>query len=215
MSRTHTPPPELCYRPATPWHHRLPARGLVWCAVVVAACLSGFTWASHAWHKGQLIYWQSRCMSFVSGANFPPQAGLFTAGSGAVPVEWGRFHELVRGSQPNSLGTVYLHERVAPCGSRRLVVVDVQQLAGCFDMMPVAIARVIVPGGPFTRPRERTAGDSMYLLEGAVRVLWGTSDPSDASHFTFAYRVEGNAEVVVDGWLRDDDTVKLERRTAG
>ena len=214
MSRTLTPPPELCYRPAVPWHHRLPVRPLVWCAAVAAVWLSTFTWGPQAWAKVQMLYWQSRCMSFAAPPKTPQSdVGLFLAGSGSIPHEWRRLHELLDGSPPTSLGTVYLHERVSPSGNRRLVAVDVQRLPGCVEEpVPFAITRVVLPGGLFARPREPVTNDSIYLLEGAVRVLWGSSDSGDESHFTIAYQVEGGADILIDGWLRDDDTVKLERR---
>jgi len=44
-----------------------------------------------------------------------------------------------------------------------------------------------------------------------VRVFNGQPDPSDASHFTIGYEVDGQPGTI-DGWLTDDGIVKLEVR---
>jgi hypothetical protein len=39
----------------------------------------------------------------------------------------------------------------------------------------------------------------------------GQPDPDDLSHFTVEVRIDGKIRVI-DGWLRDDETLQLEER---
>ena len=43
------------------------------------------------------------------------------------------------------------------------------------------------------------------------RFFAGQPDPNDASHFSIDYEVEGE-KGTIDGWLQDNDTVKMEVR---
>ena len=44
-----------------------------------------------------------------------------------------------------------------------------------------------------------------------INLYAGQPDPNDKSHFTLAYTLNGKPGTI-DGWLNDDDTVKLEVR---
>jgi hypothetical protein len=47
--------------------------------------------------------------------------------------------------------------------------------------------------------------------EDVVTIHAGQADPADATHFTIPVRMNGK-QSVLDGWLRDDNTVRLKPR---
>jgi hypothetical protein len=48
-------------------------------------------------------------------------------------------------------------------------------------------------------------------IDKPLKLYAGQPDPKDASHFTIRYTA-GEEEGFIDGWLQDDDTVKLKQR---
>jgi hypothetical protein len=60
-------------------------------------------------------------------------------------------------------------------------------------------------------PKAGLPGKVTIDYRNQFRVYAGQSDPADASHFTIAYDLDGQAGVV-DGWLKPDGSVVLEPR---
>jgi hypothetical protein len=60
---------------------------------------------------------------------------------------------------------------------------------------------------------EKVDHPSVHLsaTEGPLRLFAGQADANDASHFTIDY-VLGDQKGVIDGWLKDDGSVLLEKR---
>lgn len=80
---------------------------------------------------------------------------------------------------------------------------DLQLQAGQSGVaMPGYWTPSAVPGNP---------GSLRIEYRDQLRVFAGQADPSDASHFTIAYDLDGQPGVI-DGWLNADGSVKLEPR---
>ena len=77
-----------------------------------------------------------------------------------------------------------------------------------------SVSRIFAPAPLLRTPTllaTSTPTLSLSPQEGIVRILAGQVDPSDPSHFTFAYTVNGKPGIY-DGWLKDDERVILEPR---
>ena len=140
--------------------------------------------------------------------------------TGLVPRYWTAYHASLGGGF-QTCGTVFLHERTTPQGVRCLVAVD----ANRFPLVPMNSrvdvvslgARITRPGSVFRGPR---GGRSVTRGDGAqvrfdpfdrLTIYAGQADPADASHFTIQYDLAG-VRHTVDGWLVDENTVKIELR---
>jgi hypothetical protein len=116
---------------------------------------------------------------------------------------------------------VFLHERRTPDGERRLVIVTVRFGAmvaiGAGERIGLTAA-VIHPGALFSAPvvSRHSAGECYPFSRGRgsdltprrLRLYAGQPDPSDPSHFTIGYDINGEAGTI-DGWLENHDTVRF------
>jgi hypothetical protein len=119
----------------------------------------------------------------------------------------------------------FLHERRTPAGKARLVLVTVMSLPAAvpgFTFSPGEpeerlVATVYEEGSMFSYAKSTAGSMSVTrtlhssLKKGALRLLAGHADANDAAHFTVPYKL-GRREGVIEGWLRDDDTVTLRTR---
>jgi hypothetical protein len=102
-------------------------------------------------------------------------------------------------------GAVFCHRVTSPAGHQRLVVVA--------RVGKTASGYVIDPGSPSVPPRVvgRGLGTNYLLLRrGApsVRLFAGQPDARDRSHFSIRY-ADGRRDGIIDGWLLDDDRVRI------
>jgi hypothetical protein len=133
----------------------------------------------------------------------------------------------------------FMHERVSPAGHYRLVLVGTPT-DKAFSFQRQAIIPASWFGSPALPPltrladrinvdfdcdplqddsaEERFSSDRTnlergrdHLLRTAFRVFVGQPDPKDASHFTIRYEV-GAEQGIIDGWLGDDDAIRLQAR---
>jgi hypothetical protein len=203
----------LEYAPPAPWHRRRGARRAMIFATLLLAGLTAWRIGPQAWRHTQLLYWQNKCMNYTA----PADQVVFSAndGSKVVPKEWTRFYELLSPPGQFSMGTVFLHERVAPNGNRRLVGVDVGSMADSSLQYTFLYPRSFVPGTAFSAPVVRSHLDVAVLSNTfeSDKYYAGQLDESDKSHFTLRL-VRGQSETIIDGWLKDDDGVLLEARTS-
>jgi hypothetical protein len=106
--------------------------------------------------------------------------------------------------------TLFLHERRNSRGEARLVAVDGVHSGGVLDSGVYFIARTVRPATPISRPA--LLWETPHWQPGLLnvgRVMTGEPDPSDQSHFTLQLEVNQKT-YVLDGWLRDDESVLLE-----
>jgi hypothetical protein len=131
--------------------------------------------------------------------------------------------EQAMGNIPWDEGAIlFCHERTSPSGNRRLVTVLLPtpgRMDGILgDMLSEELVPTVYPlvgmiGPPLqARPQYRGLSHSGPTLPPPQRVWAGVIDPNDASHFSIDYEWPGGLRGVIDGWLRDDDTVKLSIR---
>ena len=69
--------------------------------------------------------------------------------------------------------------------------------------------------GVFTRRGQPAEALNMPINCGNIRIYAGQPDPVDHSHFTMKYEIDnfpGTLFGTIDGWLQNDDTVKMQFR---
>lgn len=135
-----------------------------------------------------------------------------------VPPPWRQLNAAI-GQQIQTWGTLFLHERSTPssggtAGRRLLVGVDIAGWSRGGPVVLFARIRTIAPAVPMRLPvQENVDHPSVHLAprEGTLRLFAGQPDPADPSHFTIDYAI-GDQKGVIDGWLKADGTVLLEKR---
>jgi len=224
------------YAPAPRLHQRRWVRRVAVLLSLSPLCLlAGVQWAPRAWDHARLLARYRQSLNYLA-----PQAQVVydddrTAASalvaGSTPYElvsatgrlaavrnddpWEQFYQLY--SPPGrQLGPVlFLHQRQNSRGERRLVVVEGWLMRG---VSPFALrASVLRQTSPFATPR--IVGSPQLVMLPALLELeskhlrWhaGQIDSADAAHFTIGYEINGKP-CIVDGWLRDDDTVTFAPR---
>ncbi len=197
-SESRAQPIALSYVATPSWAHRLPHKRIVIAAALISLALASVLWGKNVRDRILLLYWQSRCLNHEAPADEPRPGS----------IEWIRFCSLY--SPPGSViprTAGYIHHRASRSGKSRLIAV--LELKGP-QAETLIVSRVIAPGGVFSRPRE-IEGSRPALVFPLSQVLYGRSDPNDSSHFTFSIDIDSERHVI-DGWLCDDDTVRLEPR---
>lgn len=171
-----------------------------------------------AWRNVRLVQLQRACLSH----QYPADKVVLSekAGIALTSPEWTVFHGTISSAPRMDQATIYLHERTSPNGTRRLVSVlgyvgvPVKGPAGASGLAPVV--RVYRLGTPTSPPREvlqpRDPRYQVFDGSAGLTVFGGQSDPKDLSHFTIRM-LDGAREVLLDGWLRDDDSILLEPRS--
>ncbi len=215
MPQTHSP--QLDYAPKPSLARR---RWLRQFAVVLIALLLAtvaWRWGRSSLERMRINRLYSRCAAHVMPADkvifetdYSKQDQHFT---GYTPPVWLELNQAATAVTLNSQGTAFLHELRTPSGQRRLVGVDLIILS---RSQLVFQPRKFVPGVSILRPPHQVRGlqKDMGLdtaPKGLLSVYAGQLDPSDPSHFTIEYRTDAHTGII-DGWLKDDDTVILEPR---
>lgn len=135
----------------------------------------------------------------------------------APPPPWRRFP---MSRARDGVAVLFSHERISPLGHRRLVVVDLRLYRPRLDLLlRVPMATVIVPAG-LTGEAGLVGINGQFInspgfdyddAEKGLRFYAGQPDPADASHFTIKFEMGGRTGVI-DGWLGDDNGVRMELR---
>ena len=228
------PAPQLEYAPAPPalagarvrrWGQMLALSALLIVAVITAPKIARYV---------TLLQYQRQCLRYAAP---PTQVVLETDPAEAkklladpryaddarstkawlVPAEWTAYHAAM-GSGFQTSGTVFLHERTTPQGVRCLIGVDVNLIPLAPTHAASLGSRIIRPGTAFRNPRSGrtvTRGDGSQIrfhpTADRLTIYAGQPDPADPSHFTIDYDLNG-VRHTVDGWLEDDEWVKMELR---
>ena len=183
--------------------------------------------AAERWRVNQLY---RECAAYTAPAETPvweevaaqvkPPRGYEIVGSHNgnaaffVPPTWKQLNAAI-GQQIQTWGTLFLHERTTPTSKRRLLVgVDIAGWSRGGPVVLFARVRTISPAVPMRLPvQEKVDHPSVHLsaTEAPLRLFAGQVDANDASHFTIDY-VLGEQKGVIDGWLKEDGSVVLEKR---
>lgn len=226
-------PPRMDYAPRPPLRRRRWVRRLGVCVVLLAAGGSTLWWLPPVWRNVQVLRMQARCASFTAppdrvvydrdrarGAQlraFDPRYATIAGGTAAyVAAEWADFYAVVSPPGARPAATVFLHERRNSRGERRLIAVTAHPGIFANPRGVFLDWYVLRPGTSLTRPKLLHNAESHLALErrdGDLRLFAGQPDPKDVAHFTFDFE-QFDYRGTVDGWLRDDDTLVIERRGA-
>jgi hypothetical protein len=128
-----------------------------------------------------------------------------------VPA-WRDFYRQVSPPGRNVGAVLFLHKLRSPGGHERIVALDGFAISGTAGLRP---ALTIFAPGSLTSPPRIVSDVESYSLRTvgdlrAERVYAGQLDPADPSHFTVLYQT-ANGNGTLDGWLKDDDSVKFEQ----
>ena len=137
-------------------------------------------------------------------------------------TEAGKLDAGYAAAQPGG-AILFLHERQSPGGRRRLVVLRRGPKSPLFYyLLPLTFSAQLID--PATRAEGPTVVAALVptdldlripadLLNSPVRCFAGQPDPDDPSHFTVRLEL-GATPGTIDGWLEDDDRVRLKFRLA-
>lgn len=232
--------PRLQYAAAPPWHRRHVWSRALFAVGFVCIAISAARWLPALLGQAALVYWQNRCAQYsaspekvvFSEVNSSTSArGIDPApvAAGEVPRAWNEFYARLSPPGLRSAGTAFLHTLRNGSGERLVAVDVIHSSSATSGERDVLLPRVIATGSWLRPPREiwvspnettQTSkspqpADVLSLSgveeAGPYRVFAGQIDPADASHFTIRFE-SGDRSGVVDGWLRDDDTVLLSER---
>lgn len=161
----------------------------------------------------------------LNSGEFEEQTGSYSESTAFRQSSlWQRFSELAAPPGAVETATLFMHERRNSRGERRLVVVEGGMPRWILDgpntpdehHSLVLWTTVFRPAGIFSNAAELSS--AMTRIDGPADRLaptrWyaGQPDPNDESHFTLTCDHHGT-RVILDGWLRDDDTLTLESRS--
>jgi hypothetical protein len=180
-------------------------------ATLVLASLIAWRLAPRAWRQARLLYWQNKCMNYTA----PADRVVFSSTQRLSPPDdpWTRFYSLLSPPGSQSAGTIFVGALTSPNGNRRLVAVECfpdPSTADWLYLSPIAV----VPGSALNPPRQMIHWE---LLLNTPHVIGpglcyaGQLDPQDKSHFTIRF-VRDDGEMILDGWLKNNDRVLLQKR---
>ena len=107
--------------------------------------------------------------------------------------------------------SLFLHERTSPAGHVHLVGVGIDPSGGAPSTRPRGVVWYRFPGDRCPTLRYAYELGTVAPRPGRIKIFAGQPDPSDPSHFTISYELDGKPKTI-DGWLNDDDTVRFNRR---
>ena len=196
-----------------PRRRRWSAKWLVIAGLTTAA-LAGWRWWPVLWQRAEL--WVAGVR--VSHVRLPSDAlAIDDYGNVllAIPRQWSDFHDTYEGGLSFQEATLFLAERTAPNGTRRLIEV------GCFGNSPAyqMDPRNAMSWETFQFSRLRLIVDSQQQLHASngkvkpngLAFFTGAADPIDASHFTIRCHVNGTQKYI-DGYLLNDGRVQFDLR---
>ncbi len=212
----------LNYAPPLKRFHRWNRRGMeiIFFAGIVAAVV---VWGPSLLRSTEIYYWQDRALGHRPVAGKIVYELDLTTGAGMTPGANSEMAHL------KSLGwttraptyTVFLHEMTESNGTKRLMNLDVDPITNVlsppestFSILFYESARTPVKFGDHFEPWIGSAGP-IYLDIPAkfhhLKVFEGQIDPTNPSHMTFNYDVDGHLHTV-DGWIHRDGGLLLSTR---
>lgn len=216
-------------------------RAAIFVIVVLALGYLGYMTAPQVWRHAALLYWQNKALNYsgpadqivfddspdaFKGLEQPSEIVPLSDGQGRVALAAKRFFTVLFhwGLYRHDSATLFLHGRKNSLGRVRLVRVTglgtfkTRYIDGSPPVKTFMVsADVYQPGALFSDPLElqelgpHLASFDFQSADQPLRVFAGQSQLNDPSHFSIACEI-GGKRFVIDGWLLDDDTVKLAMR---
>jgi hypothetical protein len=237
----------LEYAPRPPLTRRRRFRWIVLVCLLLAALYPGWRYGPGLWKRSVMLHHQRGCLTYRAPADLvvyessQPAANELLGRAGYVPLaitepgSYGNpgpvaayvpaalrdFERSIGGTVTSGATAVlFLHERRAKNGARRLIVVqrgamNFTPFLTPFDLMvtvfdPATFRKDLKVVPPSNAHLFVWNGPVSLVLSKDLRFYAGQADPADAARFTIRYSMEGQ-EGVVEGRLSDDGTeVKVE-----
>jgi hypothetical protein len=160
----------------------------------------------------QAFYWRRQAMAYTAS----PNSVIYWQANGGVSLEGvgvPKAREMVEGSDGWGVwANVFLHSRTRPSGGERLVTVDLVNITSSLQIQIRFVTSASRSGSLYGQPWRDPATLGMpFEQNDSFRLHAGQPDPADPSHFTIEYEINSGSRTI-DGWLQDDDTVKLKVR---
>ena len=237
----------LEYAPRPPLTRRRRFRRIIVLCLLVATLYPGWRYGPPLWKRAVLLHHQRRCLEYTASADFVayesahPVASELLKRPGYVPVaivdpaNYGNPGPVAAHVPPalrdleRSIGgtfasgpasVLFLHERRAKDGARRLVIVQRGTMNYAPFTTPFDLMVSVFEPATFRDDLKvvLSANAHAFIWNGPVsavaskdlRFYAGQPDPADAARFTIRYSLEGQ-EGEVEGRLSDDGSeVKVE-----
>jgi hypothetical protein len=198
---------------------------LILAVAVFVAAFALYWWGEVALNYCQILYWQHLCLSYER----PPTLVVFrmrpsSTSKSQDPGEWSTYgtagFDDIKGIMadpwrkldvrtPNADAVAFLHERRSSNGTRCLIAVELQLVRARIDSLVLRPVAIVTKPGLLVGPRLLKSSGGTEFAVGqpmAFDIYAGQADPSDASHFTIQFLLNGT-HGQLDGWLQNDNSV--------
>ena len=223
----------LSYEPSKPRKWKLPRILIALCFAVILI-LAGLKVAPEFMRRSRMLYHQQRLLHSAPGSSaafaYFPSNGAATQTSGPVGTasgtavgslsytsDWTQYRAANLSPVPFGAYPVYVHSISDRHGQELLVAVQIP-IPGS-NGAPQLWAEVYTPGSWLSYPSVAPVVvwpfqfdfDINRLLSSRFTIFPGQPDPSDASHFTIDYDLNGQRHTL-DGYINEQDVLTIEKR---
>ena len=186
-------------------------RRLVRAAIFLSVVATIYFVGPSAWRWGEYLYWQERCLNYIA----PPTLAVYDSSSGhevfspCVPeAQFSRNGGVGDGS---SCG-IFVHAMHRPDGTKCLVELNLDSpvFSNGFKYYWMEYCVWIV--SPVANFAHGARADFTYIDDRHKwRIYAGQPDPTNATHFTFDYEINGQRHTC-DAWLNNSNQLVLSTR---
>jgi hypothetical protein len=187
-------------------------------AALLLLLISSYWWLPALWRRVEVAYWYHRCLAYrpepgkvVQRLRGGALDGPRIATDANVPTEWGKLYSTLSPPGFQSGGTAFLGERRTPNGTRILLAVDltpgpVWSSSTEREVLTLHVRTFVTDSGGSSSPRQVVdTVVSVPIHDAKLRVLAGTADPDDPTHFTIPYEIDDTGvRIAIEGWVRAD-----------
>lgn len=211
-------PTPLPYAPPPPILRRKSTRRFVLRIVICALLAISALQMPALWQRTQLLRLQSQCMKYSP----PPTQVVYEYGRSPDAVtsvsspQWNAYSSMTHTTNNGKDALLFLHARRSPSGQRRLLAITARPVAG-YPLANAACTISVVHPATAWRNADLVASnwisDPLWRVGDRrfIRFYAGQADPNDPTHFTLAFETDRH-KGLLDGWLRDDESVLLQVR---
>src|ERR1700722_6946678 len=196
----------LNYEPAEKSRRKRRFRRAPIAVVITAIVVSAVIWGPPGWQWCQMIFWQWRCLAYSQ----PPDHVVYEFNRNNGVGTYRREDDVSAERNLRNIGSptqvysvsyvpIFLHERQRPDGVKRLISLDfsiwygVMPQALLLDMWEPTWSSTPKLGKNTTMVAAVRSRDFNHL-----KIFAGQADPTDPTHFTFVYDMDGK-RYTVDG----------------